>query len=290
MQTTTSPSLQLNFIDETLLNLSLEEDFGFPWKDLTTSILFPNNNTYRAQIISKETHDIIICGIPLIKTLLQKFDNTCELKSDFQDGQVLKANSGLLTLNGKAKTILMLERTILNFLRHLCAIATLTNRFVIKVKDTPLKILDTRKTTPGMRHLEKYAVHCGGGVNHRMGLYDAIMIKDTHIDLLGGIKNTLEQLPEKPLVSVIVEVRSIKELQKVLKYGADKVTRVLLDNMSLSEMRSAVNLCQNVIETEASGNISLENIVPIAETGVQYASIGRLTYGAGHVDLSMQCH
>lgn len=287
----TATDFELNFIDQTLLNLALEEDFSFPWQDKTTEILFAHSNSpQQAKIISKQSEPITICGLPILQALIKKFDNHCQLQSHFQDGQRVIPHEPIVTLQGKAKTILMLERTLLNFFRHLSAIATLTHQYVTKVSHTHLKILDTRKTTPGFRHLEKYAVHCGGGTNHRMGLYDAIMIKDTHVDLLGGMVKTLSFLSaQKAQMPVIVEVRSIAELEQVIKHGVNKVTRVLFDNMAIAEMSEAVMMCQNIFETEASGNISLDNIVTIAETGVQYASIGKLTYGAGHVDLSMSC-
>ena len=137
-------------------------------------------------------------------------------------------------------------------------------------------------------HLEKYAVVCGGGINHRMGLYDAYMIKDTHIDLVGGISNALERIPEKKTLPVIVEVRSIDELKTVITNGKEKVTRVLLDNMSLDQLRESAALCKNIFETESSGNINLQTVIQIAETGVDFVSIGMITYAAGQVDLSMQ--
>ena len=174
--------------------------------------------------------------------------------------------------------------------RYLSAISTLTNQFVQKIKHTHTKILDTRKTTPGLRHFEKYAVYCGGGVNHRMGLYDAYMIKDTHIDLIGGIKNALEKIParNKNPLPVIVETRRIEELKEVIQFGKEKATRVLLDNMDNQTLKECVSMCKNIFETETSGNINLNTIKSIAETGVDYASVGMLTYAADQVDLSMQ--
>jgi nicotinate-nucleotide pyrophosphorylase (carboxylating) len=156
------------------------------------------------------------------------------------------------------------------------------------VKDTSLKILDTRKTTPGLRYLEKYAVACGGGMNHRRGLYDVIMIKDNHIDLLGGIANTIAALKNTAQLPVILEIRTREELIVALEKGRGKITRVLLDNMSVSQLTACVALNAGVFETEASGGIGLENIIAIAKTGVDYASVGALTHSAGSVDLSMQ--
>ena len=152
------------------------------------------------------------------RCLIKKIDRTTELKTNYQDGQCLSPQETLLTIHGNANTILMLERTLLNFLRHLSAIATLTRQFVDKVSHTHLKLLDTRKTTPGFRHLEKYAVHCGGGINHRMGLYDAILIKDTHIDFLGGLENALQKIPNKYPLPVIVEIRNQQEFDIAIQY------------------------------------------------------------------------
>jgi len=197
----------------------------------------------------------------------------------------------MLSIRAPAHELLMAERTVLNFLQHLCAIATLTAKYVHLIKDTPLTVLDTRKTVPGFRRLDKYAVYCGGGANHRMGLYDAILVKDTHIDLLGGMAVMLARLPIKNTHSypVIVEVRTTQELAILLTHGSDKVDRVLLDNMSPKLMAECVSMCQGIFPTEASGNISLDNIVEIANSGVNFASIGKLTHSAGNVDLSMRC-
>jgi len=282
--------MNFNTLDQTLLTLALNEDLGIPWHDATTELLFPHQHDIsHAKIVSKHPETIVICGIDWTRTLFTKLSPNCQIHSDFQDGQLLSPGDTLLNIQGDANTLLKGERTALNFLRHLCAVATLTAKYVKCVAHTKLKILDTRKTTPGFRHLEKYAVHCGGGVNHRMGLYDAIMIKDTHIDLLGGIEKALERLPELTTDSlpVIVEIRSIKELDIALSYGAKKINRVLLDNMTPALLKQCVEACHGIFETEASGNLRLNTILKVAETGVNYASIGELTYNAGHVDLSM---
>lgn len=186
---------ELNHIDQTLLDLALTEDLGTPFCDITTTTLFAHSTkpvTPKSFQKKKTTRHLrhFHC-----RCLIKKIDRTTELKTNYQDGQCLSPQETLLTIHGNANTILMLERTLLNFLRHLSAIATLTRQFVDKVSHTHLKLLDTRKTTPGFRHLEKYAVHCGGGINHRMGLYDAILIKDTHIDFLGGLENALQKSP-----------------------------------------------------------------------------------------------
>lgn len=282
----------MNDIDQQLIELALIEDLGKPFSDLTTTTLFADElETFKARIISKNSESIVICGIPIVSAILGKLPGQCEIYSHFQDGELLQSGETLLEITGPANTLLIAERTILNFLQHLCGIATLTAKFVTAVKETGAKILDTRKTLPGFRHLEKYAVYCGGGVNHRMGLYDAMMIKDTHIDLIGGMAQTLKRLPEKIMQQypVIVEVRTIQELEVVLTQGRKKVTRVLLDNMPPLEMKQCVKLCNEIFPTEASGNINLDNILPIAHCGVDFISIGKLTHSAKSVDLSMKC-
>lgn len=284
-------SWKLNAIDWQLIDLAFIEDLGMPPNDITTALLFPTvKKNSRATIILKQSQPIVICGLPIIKAVLQKLGN-CELQSDFCDGQILQPGATLLTLQGPAHLLLMAERIMLNFLQRLCAIATLTAQYVKKINHTAAKILDTRKTLPGFRHLEKYAVLCGGGVNHRMGLYDAIMIKDTHVDLHGGMAAALASLPDNILQQfpVIVEVRHIGELTIVLEHGLHKVTRVLLDNMPPPVMLECVTLSKGRVATEASGNMSLETIAVAAECGVDFISVGKLTHSAGSVDLSMKC-
>lgn len=283
---------QLNAIDQKLIMLALIEDLGQSFQDITTNLLFTKkDNRVNAKIISKHPTPIIMCGHPVVRAILQNFDAECEISNEHPDGEIVSPGTTLFTLDGNAKTLLMAERTILNFLQRLCAVATLTSRYVSAVQETHMKILDTRKTTPGFRHLEKYAVACGGGVNHRMGLYDAIMVKDTHIDALGGMQNALEKIPDqtKDSFPVIVEVRTLAELDIVLKQGRNKVSRVLLDNMAPHLMIQCVNLCRGVFATEASGNIDLDTVRIVAETGVDFASVGKITHSAGSVDLSMKC-
>jgi len=277
-------------LDNLLLHCALTEDLGFPCRDVTTDLLFTDDNfTQRAKIISKHAEPITVCGIAWVEKVLGQFTSKAIIHSSYQDGDRLAPGDVLLTLEAPAAALLKSERLILNFLRHLSAIATLTAKYVACVQHTPLKILDTRKTTPGLRSLEKYAVHCGGGVNHRMGLFDAIMVKDTHIDLLGGMAATIERLPLQSLhgLEVIVETRTREELHTVLELGKNKVSRVLLDNMPLDMLRQCVEDCRTIFTTEASGNMSLAKIAAVAETGVDFASVGELTYNAGQVDLSM---
>ena len=284
---------QPDSLDIAVLNLALDEDLGSPWRDATSELLFPTTShtqRYQAKILSKHKEPVTICGIEWLRLLFARLSNDCEIQSCYVDGQQLAPGAELLRIKGPAQALLKGERTALNYLRHLCAIASLTARYVDRVKESDLKILDTRKTSPGLRRLEKYAVHCGGGVNHRMGLYDAIMVKDTHVDMLGGMRRVMQALPEltPQALPVIIEVRTYQELEEVLALGQKKVNRVLLDNMPPDRMRACVTACRGSFETEASGNINLSTIAAVAECGVDYASVGELTYGAGQVDLSMR--
>ena len=288
-----SQKILLNDIDRQLLKIALEEDLSKSYIDLTSTFLFSDNqiDVAKAYIISKHPAQIIVCGVDLIHECLSMLNSNAKIIIHAVDGTVINPGEKIATIEAKPCEILMIERVILNFLQRLSAIATTTGLFVDKIKNTALKILDTRKTTPGLRHLEKYAVSCGGGVNHRFGLYDALMIKDTHIDALGGVSLALQKLPDNILEKhpVILEVRNFEELKTALERGQNKITRVLLDNMSLEELKTCVNFCKGRIATEASGNIDLNNIQAIAATGVDFASIGKITHSAGVVDLSMQC-
>jgi len=279
-----------------LIDLALAEDLGLPYCDITTNCLFPEvNNPSSASIISKQKEPIILSGLSIANNILETLDHTLkthsEIKSDYQDSDLIQPGAVVLTIHSSsARTLLMAERTVLNFLQRLSAIATLTSKFVDAVKHTKTKILDTRKTIPGWRHLEKYAVQCGGGVNHRFGLYDAVMIKDTHIDLLGGMQKALAILPHemKKNYPVIIEVRTPSELEILLEHGLSKITRVLLDNMSPELLSQCVAMCFGKIATEASGNITLDNIAAVAACGVDFISVGKITHSAGSIDLSMK--
>ena len=283
----------LNPIDLQLIELAIREDLGVPPRDLTTRSLFLQDQkpskSYHAHILSKEKGPVVICGLEVIQRVFQDLDQGHSIETNYHDGDTLSAGETLLTIKDSTAQFLSAERIALNFLGHLSAIATLTAKFVEQIKDTPLKILDTRKTTPGMRHLEKYAVQCGGGVNHRFGLYDAMLIKNNHIDLYGGVENVLEKLPSLKAQDypVILEIRNIEECKIVAQHGQDKINRLLFDNMSLKDLKTCVSECNGKIETEVSGGITLKNISAIAQTGVQFASIGMLTHSPGQIDFAM---
>jgi nicotinate-nucleotide pyrophosphorylase (carboxylating) len=289
---TDSSSFSLNTIDLQIIDCALTEDLGFPYQDITTNLLFREiTNQREAHIVSKHKGPIVICGLPIVNAVLAKISKDCQIKTQYDDGHKLPPGETLLVLSGPPSVLLMVERIMLNYLQRLSAIATTTATFVEAIKHTNASLLDTRKTLPGFRHLEKYAVYCGGGVNHRMGLYDAVMIKDTHIDFIGGLSKALAMLPDDILKThpVIVEIRNQHELDIVLETGRQKVSRVLFDNMSLALMRQCVTKCQGIFATEASGNIQLNNVVAVAECGVNFISIGQITHSASHVDLSMRC-
>lgn len=276
-------------VDETLIDLALREDLGFPFYDATTATLLEKKEAWgKAEIVSKHLSPIVVCGTVLLPLIAQKWNQSWKIEYFVREGDWLLPGQTLLSLEAPIEMLLALERTVLNFLRHLSAVATLTRSFTERIQHTSCKILDTRKTTPGWRHLEKYAVSCGGGVNHRQGLYDAIMIKDTHIDLLGGLEKTLQSLSKRPkTLPVIVEVRDRCELDIALEY-ANLVDRILIDNVRPPELTHLVKACEGILPTEASGNLTLETISAVAESGVYFASVGCLTHSAGQVDLSMK--
>lgn len=285
--------LSLNHIGEALIDLALEEDLGRPFMDATSNYLFSDQSKVgQYQIISKHPAAIKIAGLPLVNKILEKITDSFEVDCAFKDGDELQQGETLLTITAPSFKVLMVERLLLNFLRHLSAVATLTRKYVAKIQQVGsiTKVLDTRKTTPGQRQLEKYAVRCGGGENHRLGLYDAILVKDTHSDQLGGMQKVINQLPElsENLYPVIIEVRTVDELIIILEQGLEKVNRVLLDNMDIKLLAECVLMCKNKLKTEASGGITINSIGEIAKTGVDYASVGELTYAAGQVDLSMR--
>lgn len=274
-----------------LIDLALDEDLGVERYDITTDVLFSDAcQQSQAYICSKDSCLVTVAGIEVAKQVFRALDPQCQFSMCVTDGDVITKGDNILTVTGHIQALLKAERTVLNFLRHLSGIATLTATFVAQVAHTQLKILDTRKTTPGMRVLEKHAVASGGGVNHRMGLYDAIMVKDTHIDMAGGIEKVLAKMPllAAQNVPIIFEIQNETDLKQLLASQPPRLDRVLLDNMSLETLCCCVEICRGIVETEASGNINLNTVVAIAETGVDYASVGMLTHSAMNADLSMK--
>lgn len=274
--------MQIPFNVKNIISLALEEDIGHC--DITTNLLIPESQRSKALIIAKGS--FVVAGIPFALEAFRIFDPKIEARVLFKDGSRVKRGDIIADISGSTRTILSCERVSLNILQRLSGIATLTNSFVKKVKDTGVRIVDTRKTTPALRFMEKYAVRVGGGGNHRFGLYDGILIKDNHIEAAGGITNAVN-LAKKThhLWKIEVEVESLKDLRDALKAGADVV---MLDNMSIEDMREAVRLAKGKAIIEASGNVNMDNIMAVAGTGVDLISIGALTHSSPAADISMK--
>ena len=261
--------------------LALAEDIGTG--DITAQLI-PADQTAEARIITRE--DCIFCGQAWVEEIFKQLDASVEITWHIEDGQAAPANSLLFTLKGNARSLLTGERAALNFVQTLSGTATISHHYAQQVSHTQAKLLDTRKTIPGLRSAQKYAVACGGCHNHRIGLYDAFLIKENHIAACGGIANAIAAAhkiaPGKP---VEVEVESFAELNQALVANADII---MLDNFSIDDMKKAVATTAGKAKLEASGNINEQTLVPTAETGVDFISIGALTKHCKAVDLSMR--
>lgn len=271
-----------------LINLALAEDIGSG--DITTNTLIPERQKGEAYVIAKE--DMVLSGIGIFKRVFQVINRqqsavNSRFKERFKDGERVKRGKIIIEMSGNMRVLLTGERTALNFLQRMSGIATLTKRFVDAIKGSKAKILDTRKTTPGLRMLEKYAVKCGGGLNHRFGLYDGILIKDNHIKAAGGVIKAVKKARDNapPLMKIEVETKSIKEVKGALKCRADVI---MLDNMDIETIKEAVRFINKEALIEVSGGVNLQNIRGIAAAGVDYISIGALTHSAKAVDISME--
>ncbi|MDZ4763636.1 MAG: carboxylating nicotinate-nucleotide diphosphorylase [Chloroflexota bacterium] len=265
-----------------LIELALDEDMR-AGVDVTRPAL-PPALRYRARIVAKS--DGVIAGLMSVERVYAQIDTEIIVTTHSDDGDRVTTGTLICQIEGAGRALLSGERTALNFLQHLSGVATLTRRYVDAIAGTNTAILDTRKTTPGYRLLEKDAVRMGGGQNHRMGLYDAAMIKDNHIDAAGSIALAVERVrASAPAVPIIVEVRDLDELRQTLPLN---VNQILLDNMTLDEMRACVVETAGRTPLEASGNMTLERVRAVAETGVNYISVGALTHSAPALDLSMQ--
>jgi nicotinate-nucleotide pyrophosphorylase (carboxylating) len=262
-----------------LIRAALAEDIGSG--DITSRLIVHTSQCATARLVARSNG--VLAGISICRQVFYAVDHSVLLKRHLEDGARFRAGQTLATIVGHARSLLAAERTALNFLQRLSGIATITRRFVDALSGTKAAILDTRKTTPGWRALEKYAVRCGGGTNHRTGLFDMILIKDNHIAVAGSVTEALRRsrghmLPRE------VEVRSLTELQEALAAGA---RRVMLDNMTVSQMRQAVALTRRRAKLEASGGITLENVRRIAETGVDFISVGALTHSVPAADIAL---
>jgi nicotinate-nucleotide pyrophosphorylase (carboxylating) len=267
-----------------LIEWSLSEDIGKG--DLTSEALIEQNLLGQGIIVAKE--EGVIVGLEIAKTVFHQLDPNLVFESSFKDGNRVMRGEEVATLKGSVRSILSGERTALNFLQRLSGIATLTSKYVEKIKDTQVKILDTRKTTPGLRALEKYAVKMGGGENHRMGLFDMILIKENHIKAVGNISKAIQKAKAKyPNERIEVETKNLDEVSDAVNSGADWI---MLDNLSIEEMGKAVKLIRSSkreIKIEASGRIYLNNVREVALTGVNFISVGALTHSAPALDFSL---
>ncbi len=275
-----------DFLNNFISN-ALNEDIGDG--DHTSLACIPKDNIGKAQLLVKENG--IIAGVSLVEKIFKRFDPSLVMRKIIHDGSKIKPGDIVFIIEGKTLSILQTERLILNVLQRMSGIATETNKYVENLKDLNTKVLDTRKTTPGIRFLEKEAVKIGGGINHRMGLFDMIMIKDNHIDFSGGIKNAiinthkyLEKKGKK--LKIEIEARSIQEIEEIMKIGG--VNRIMLDNFSIKETRKAVKLIAGKYETESSGGITLNILREYAKCGVDFISVGALTHQIKSLDLSLK--
>jgi nicotinate-nucleotide pyrophosphorylase (carboxylating) len=263
---------------------ALAEDLG-RGGDVTSMATIPE--TTRAEAIMVARQAGVIAGLPLAVTVFQKLSPDISINAHVRDGGVVAAGTHVMTLSGPARAILTGERTALNFVGRLSGVATLTADYVRPTAGTGMRICCTRKTTPGLRALEKYAVRCGGGFNHRFGLDDAVLIKDNHIAVAGGVRAVLERARGKigHLVKIEIEVDTLAQLREVLDTGLADV--VLLDNMDVATLTEAVGMARGRVVLEASGGIALDTIAGIAATGVDYASAGALTHSAPNFDVAL---
>jgi nicotinate-nucleotide pyrophosphorylase (carboxylating) len=263
---------------------ALAEDLGRAG-DVTSTATVPEGTRARADVVARQAGTI--AGLPLVDATLRKLDPAMAITPHHRDGDTVSARTKLLTIEGDARAVLAAERTALNFLGHLSGIATAAASFVTLIAHTKARICCTRKTTPGLRALQKYAVRCGGGFNHRFGLDDAILIKDNHIAVAGGVAAVLARAKAVAghLVKIEIEVDTLAQLREVLDAGGADVA--LLDNMSPADMRRAVELVAGRRVLEASGGITLATAAAIAETGVDYLSSGAITHSAPNLDVAL---
>ena len=269
------------------VKLSIEEDVKDG--DHSTLSCIPGNNIGSVELLIKESG--IIAGIEIAKSIFKTFNENIIFKPILKDGQEVKNGDVAFEVSGSSQSILTIERLVLNVMQRMSAISTLTKKYVKEIDGLKTKILDTRKTTPLNRFLEKKAVQIGGGFNHRFGLYDMIMLKDNHIDFAGGIKNAIEKsnryVKNKGLdIKIEIETRNLGELKQVLEYG--EVDRIMLDNFNFSDLKTAVKLIDGKFETEASGGINLKTVRKYALCGVDYISVGALTHSVNNMDLSLK--
>ncbi len=269
---------------ERIVRMALEEDLGHG-QDVTSNLLIPAGAG--ASGVLRARQDGILCGLMLALSAFSLTDIDFDMTIEAQDGDFVKEGQIIASLTGPARSMLTAERVALNFLTHLSGIATLTNQFVEEIKGSGCEICDTRKTIPGLRMFQKYAVSIGGGANHRFGLDDAILIKDNHIAVAGSIDEALNQVKMLAghTVKIEIEVDTLEQLQEVIDNG--KADIVMLDNMSPADLKKAVKMVDGRMSTEASGGVNLSTVRAIAESGVDYISVGALTHSAPAMDIAL---
>jgi nicotinate-nucleotide pyrophosphorylase (carboxylating) len=276
-------SVKKNILIDKIVEKALLEDIGTG--DITTEFIIPSN--IKAKGIIKTSEEGVVAGLDIACLIFQKLDSEIVFQEKIKDGTKVARGKVLAEISGSARTILKGERVALNFLQRMSGIATITSKFCQEVKDLPVRIVDTRKTTPGLRILEKYAVRMGGGYNHRFGLYDAVLIKDNHIAVAGGIKSAVNSVQKQisHMIKIEVEVENLSQLQEALEMEVDIV---MLDNMELETMKEAVKMAKGKSIIEVSGGITLGKVREIAQTGVDLISVGSLTHSVKSLDISME--
>lgn len=260
---------------------TLAEDLG-PGGDITSAAVIPADARFTGVMDSRDA--IVVAGLPIAEAFFRALDPEVEIERLVEDGQAVAAGTDLLRLQGRARAMLTAERSALNTVQHLSGIATMTRTYVEAIAGTGATLLDTRKTIPGLRALEKYATRMGGATNHRMGLWDAAMIKDNHVAVAGGVGPAIARAKAAGIARIIVEVDALDQIEPALAAGA---THLLLDNMDVATLRTAVAQVAGRVPTEASGGVRLDTIGAIAATGVTYVSVGRLTQSAPAADIGL---
>ncbi|MBF0589960.1 MAG: carboxylating nicotinate-nucleotide diphosphorylase [Magnetococcales bacterium] len=265
-----------------IIRIALMEDIGRG--DVTTNGVVPLGEETEAKIIAKEA--MVVCGLPVMVEVFRQVDSRVRMMPVVADGDGVMPGNTIAQLRGPARAILTGERVALNFLQNLSGVASITRQFVEKIAGTDAQIVDTRKTTPGLRGLQKYAVRIGGGSNHREGLDDGVLIKENHIMIAGGVTEAVKRMRQvaSHLLRIEVECETLDQVQEAMKAGAHVL---LLDNMELETLQKAVDMAKGRCLLEASGNISLENVRQVAETGVDLISVGKITHSSGSKDLSL---
>ena len=279
--------LKVEELVDKLIDLAFAEDIGDG--DHTTLCCIPEDAMGKSHLLIKE--DGVLAGVEVAKEVFRRFDPQLKVEVLMGDGTRVKKGDIAMVVSGRVRSLLQTERLMLNIMQRMSGIATQTSKYVEKLKGTGTRVLDTRKTTPGLRMLEKAAVKIGGGCNHRIGLFDMILLKDNHVDFAGGIEPAIERchayLKEKNLdLKIEIEVRNFDELERVLRHGG--VNRIMLDNFSVEDTRRAVALVDHRYETESSGGITFDTIRDYAECGVDFISVGALTHSVKGLDMSFK--